>query len=110
MSHKQEFIARRQIINEIDDRHIKERYELREKHDNEISDLQLQERDFRDFLIGRYRLKVDKEHECTCCGPRYPDSYFIDDNGIFHVRYNANHPNDIRDEEIDIDELIAETN
>jgi len=64
-----------------------------------------------DQCIKAHHALIEERHECKCCSPEYPCSsdYFLDDEGTLHARWDADHPNDIRDEEISITELLGVT-
>lgn len=58
-------------------------------------------------LERAYCDKIIKKHTCDCCDSRLPDSFWLDDSGVLHVRFDADHPNDIIDDEVLFTELLG---
>jgi len=54
--------------------------------------------------------RLKDNHTCKCCDVEYPydGDMHVTDSGMFFYRFDADHPNDIIDFEINIDKLLSE--
>ena len=99
-------IKRRQKINEQKDKFRQRVEKLRLKLHKKISPLVQEEQQLLDTLRQVYVEYIEQEHVCSCCSLTYPDNYSLEDDGNFLVFYDADHPNDRREEVYNIDAFL----
>ena len=62
------------------------------------------------YLLERCKQAVFRNVEkesCKCCPVRYPGAFVFTEDGLLFYRYDADHPNDIIDFEVNIDDLLT---
>jgi len=99
-------IERRRKIEEAEEiYHTKLKIIKAEKY-SAIEQFLNEEKELMNILQENYRAEIIASHDCDCCNPIFPDEYHLDDEGILHIRFDADHPNDIRDFKVLFTELL----
>ena len=101
-------IERRRKIEEAEQLYREKLKVIKEEKYASIQHLLDEEKELMTELKEIYREDIIRSHDCDCCNPKFPDEYHLDDEGMLHVRYDADHTNDIMDFEVLFTDLLKE--
>lgn len=107
MTITEKHIARMRRINKADKLLQDDLSKVRAAHNRKIGRDKKEARKLEKLCMAAYRGQVEKDHDCKCCDPTYPDSCYLYDDGTICFRYDADHPNDIVDINTTIEEILG---
>ena len=101
-------IARRERMNDAEEKLHKAMRAMKSSYCEKVARDKKADADLLKRCIVAFHAIIEDEHECKCCQPNYPldRDCHLDDEGNFHAFFDADHPNDCRDVEMPIAELL----